>query len=51
MALFNLDRLDEARKQFELAARDKRSEKMARDWINYLDNEQARRRSLADDLS
>jgi tetratricopeptide (TPR) repeat protein len=51
MALFNLDKLTQARKQFELAARDKRSKKMADEWIKYLDNELARRASLNDELS
>lgn len=51
MALFNLDRLSAARKQFVLAAKDKRSAKMAKDWIKYLDNELARRESLKDGLS
>jgi tetratricopeptide (TPR) repeat protein len=50
MALFNLDKLSQARQQFVLAARDKRSEKMANDWIKYLDNELARRASLKDSL-
>ena len=48
MALFNLDKLTQARRQFELAARDKRSKKMANEWIKYLDNELARRISLRD---
>lgn len=51
MALFNLDRLPEARKQFVKAAKDKRSKKMAKDWIKYLDNELERRESLKDGLS
>lgn len=50
MALFNLDKLPEARQQFERAAQDQRSEKMARDWIQYLDNEVQRRESLQDGL-
>jgi tetratricopeptide (TPR) repeat protein len=51
MALFNLEQLDKARVQFELAAKDKRSRKIADDWINYLDSELLRRQSLLDDLS
>ncbi len=50
MAYFGLDKLPEARAQFERAAKDKRSEKMARDWIMYLDNEVQRRESLQDGL-
>ena len=50
MALFNLDKLPEARAQFVLAAGDDRSKKMARDWIKYLDNEVQRRKSLQDGL-
>jgi tetratricopeptide (TPR) repeat protein len=50
MALFNLDKLPEARVQFQRAAKDKRSEKMARDWMMYLDNEVQRRKSLQDGL-
>lgn len=51
MALFNLDKLTAARKQFVQAAKDDRSKKMAKDWIKYLDNELARRKSLQDGLS
>ena len=50
LALFNLDELSQARKQFVLAAKDDRSKKMAKDWIKYLDNEVARRESLQDGL-
>ncbi len=51
MALFNLDKLPEAREQFVRAATDERSEKIASDWIKYLDNEEQRRQSLKDGLS
>ncbi len=50
MALFNLNKLPEAREQFERAAKDQRSEKVASDWIKYLDNEVQRRESLQDGL-
>lgn len=50
MALFNMDKLPEARKQFVLAAKDERSKKMAKDWIKYLDNEVERRESMQDGL-
>jgi tetratricopeptide (TPR) repeat protein len=50
MALFNLDKLPEAREQFVQAAQDQRSEKVASDWIKYLDNEVQRRESLQDGL-
>lgn len=46
MALYNLDKLTEARSQFEQAAKDKRSARVANQWIKYLDNEIQRRKSL-----
>lgn len=47
MALFNLDEFDQARRQFERAARDKRSRSVAEEWLVYLESEQARRAALA----
>ena len=51
MSLFNLERLNEARREFVKAGKDKRSEKLASQWVRYIDNEIVRRKSLADDLS
>ncbi len=48
MALFNLDRLTDAKKQFVEARKDKRSEKIASQWIKYIDKEVSRRKSLAE---
>jgi len=50
MALFHLDQLDAARRQFELAAKSSRSSKSAGDWLKYLDAEVERRKSLRDAL-
>lgn len=51
MALFNMHQLEAARREFQRAAKYKRSEKTARNWIDYLDNELARLQSLKDGLS
>lgn len=48
MALYNLDKLPEARGEFERAAKDKRSARVANQWIKYLDSEIQRRKSLAE---
>ena len=50
MALFNLDKLDEAERAFKLAKQDKRTKKMATQWISYLSKERKRRRQLADGM-
>ena len=50
MSLFNLERLSEARREFVRAGKDKRSEKLARQWVKYIDNEIARRKSLQDEI-
>ncbi len=42
MCLFELDEYDEAIKSFRTAARDKKIEKRARNWIKYITTEQAR---------
>jgi len=46
MAQFNLSRLDQARGAFEKALTDKRSKKVAGQWIAYVEEERERRRSL-----
>ena len=46
MALFNQRKLDAARKAFADAAGDKRSTKVARQWIAYVDSELKREDSL-----
>jgi tetratricopeptide (TPR) repeat protein len=49
MSLFNLNKLSDARKQFVEAKKDERSEKVAGQWVQYIDNEAKRRASLAAD--
>jgi tetratricopeptide (TPR) repeat protein len=49
MSLYNLNKLSDARKQFVEAKKDKRSEKVAGQWVQYIDNEAKRRASLAQD--
>jgi len=51
MALFEEDRLDSAMAQFREAGKDKRSRKMANQWIQYLNAEKDRRRQLAEALA
>lgn len=46
MAHFNLKEYDEARKAFKEAAKDKRSKKYADQWLQYMNNELERQRSL-----
>jgi tetratricopeptide (TPR) repeat protein len=48
MSLFNLNKLSDARKQFVEAKKDKRSAKVAGQWIQYIDKEAVRRASLAE---
>ena len=48
MSLFNLNKLSDARKQFVEAKKDKRSAKVAGQWIQYIDKEAERRASLAE---
>jgi len=51
MSLFNLDRLGEAEKAFMQASKaDKRSRKMANQWLNYLTKERERRKKLKEGL-
>ncbi|ROR98838.1 tetratricopeptide repeat protein [Sinobacterium caligoides] len=49
MALFNQNKLTEARKVFE-SITDKRSSKMREQWLKYLDTEIGRRASLQEDM-
>lgn len=46
MAHFNLKEYDDARKAFKEAAKDKRSKKYADQWLQYMNNELERQRSL-----
>ena len=50
MAYFNLGKYSDARKVFRKAAKDKRSEKYARQWIAYIQSEQDRLAQLAKDV-
>lgn len=47
MARFNLGELERARRSFSLAAADERNEQAARQWIDYIGKEQARKEQLA----
>jgi len=49
MAYFNLKEYKKARDAFRAASRDKRSEKYARQWIQYMDSEIERQQKLAED--
>ncbi|MGV6850691.1 MAG: tetratricopeptide repeat protein, partial [bacterium] len=46
MALFNQNRLKEARKAFVNAGKDKRSRKVANQWVKYVDSELEREKAL-----
>lgn len=46
MSLFNLNRLEEARKAFMDAASDKRSKKVAKQWASYVNSEIERKNAL-----
>ncbi|AQA17537.1 hypothetical protein BST95_04110 [Halioglobus japonicus] len=48
MAYFNTKQYDNARKAFQAAARDERSEKYARQWIRYMDSELERQKAMAE---
>lgn len=50
-ALFEIDRLNEARSAFQEAQKDDRTAKAAAQWINYINGEQDRRKQLADAMS
>jgi len=50
MCYFNLGQLDNARRSFELAAKDKRSLKQARKWISYLTKEKERLKQIKEFL-
>ena len=47
MARFNLGELERARRSFSLAAADERNAEAARQWIDYIGKEQARKEQLA----
>jgi len=46
MALFNQKKLEQAKRVFAIAARDKRSTRTARQWMKYVDSEMRRRDTL-----
>lgn len=50
MAYFNTKQYSKARKAFNKAAKDDRSETYARQWVKYMDNELDRQKKLADGL-
>ena len=50
MALFNQQRLEQARRAFERAGRDKRSARTATQWIAYVDSEMKRRDMMSQEL-
>jgi tetratricopeptide (TPR) repeat protein len=50
MALFNQKRLEQARRAFERASRDKRSARTATQWIAYVDSEMKRRDLMSQEL-
>ncbi len=50
MALFNQKKLEQARKVFQLARKDKRSKRAAGQWIKYVDSEIRRRDTLEQKL-
>ena len=49
MALFNQKRLEQARRAFQVAANDNRSERAATQWIAYVDSEMKRRELMTQD--
>ncbi|MCF7982539.1 MAG: tetratricopeptide repeat protein [Pseudomonadales bacterium] len=51
MALFNLKKYDASLKAFEAAKKDKRSEKIARQWLRYVRGERDRAKALEKGLS
>ena len=50
MALYNLERYDEARAAFTEAGRDPRSEQVATQWLHFLQTEIARAAQLAEEV-
>jgi len=50
MALFNQKKLEQARRAFQAASKDKRSRRAARQWIKYVDSEIRRRDTLEQKL-
>ncbi len=46
MALFNQKKLEQAKRQFQAASKDKRSKRAAQQWIKYVDSEIRRRDTL-----
>lgn len=48
MAYFNTDQYDKARKAFDAAKKDKRSKDYAEQWLQYMESELERQRSLRD---
>jgi len=50
MAYFNLQKYQDARKAFNEAKKDERSEKYAKQWLSYMQNEIDRQRTLEEDV-
>jgi len=50
MALFNQKKLEQARRAFQAAGKDKRSKRAANQWIKYVDSEIRRRDTLEQKL-
>lgn len=50
MALFNQKKLEQARKAFQAAGKDKRSKRASQQWIKYVDSEIRRRDTLEQEL-
>ena len=50
MALFNQKKLEQARRAFQAAGKDKRSKRAAAQWIKYVDSEIRRRDTLTQKL-
>ena len=50
MCLFELDQFEEAKKAFRKAARDKKIERRARNWIKFIETEQARVEKLNESI-
>lgn len=51
MCYFNMGQMDNAKKSFEIAVKDKRSRKQARKWISYLKKEKKRLEQIKEFLS
>jgi tetratricopeptide (TPR) repeat protein len=50
MCLFELEKYEDAKKAFRLAAKDEKIQKRARNWIKFIENEQSRIAQLDDSI-